>query len=575
MFWNIENFGGGGGFKSDYLPLTGFIEKVCSLLQVDVLFLQEVKQAATAVGGPLEMLQKALCRYGPPRNNWYYDWIKGGLAGAAPFTAAAQTRWSVNHYEGYAVFWNQNIAKHKPTSAPPAPGAGQANNSQSAGARYFQRVMGTMQWGHGVPAGGLTVPLDPGAYVLPAGTIMPGAGAPLGDTPVDSGTVIPFGTQIGRAGIRLNSRAPALDPLPVVVPGNYTVEASLTLPRAGSVVVPEHILSLAIEGRDTTNARPGPAMMGRITNVPNYVAPPGGQWQDVYFPRGKLDPAMLLGARRPAFVQLDVNLANVAGAPPAGMRIVPVIVYHAPAAAANVALQRASYVRPLYEVWEGGQWETSIHAVLGGDFNAHPLDTAYVANAFTGAFGVGGGTDGGANCQIGVGNQLQPGQQAAQVAGNNTNCALNRIGWQGRRRITDLINQQATAAYRTEAIDNVLHRGFPAPGAQGAPNVQVVDLVCSMLGPAAGGLNIPLANVTSFLNVDSFSGHWNAAWQLPPGPAGLPNLQRAGIQNLNDLLFDMTVGIGTLVNPFPARRAAELVRWCISDHHPVLFGFVM
>lgn len=115
------------------------------------------------------------------------------------FATAAKTGWSVNHYEGYTVFWSQNTAEHTPASAPPVPAAAigkpSAAHRQSVGVRYFQG-------GVEVPVSGLIVPPDP-AYVLPVGTRMPsGADA---NALISSGTVISRGRKWGPSAFNSDS----------------------------------------------------------------------------------------------------------------------------------------------------------------------------------------------------------------------------------------------------------------------------------------------------------------------------------------------------------------------------------
>lgn len=579
LFWNIENFGVANRYKSHYGPLTNFVADVCRRLEVDLLFVQELKQAGVQ---HLATLGAALSG-NPPRDNWHFDWIRGGLALQAPYAAAANTCWSGNHSEGYAVFWNQNIAKHTPTLAPPVPPAGGVGpavaNTQSGGVCRFQGGAGG--WGTPVPAGGVQVPADP-AYVLPAatrapagaaivngggGVLVPAGGALALPTTVNSGTSVPAQALIGPLGITLNplNTPPGLfNPAPVVVPGNYVLESNLVLPAQGSVVVPEHVLSLVVEGRDTRTAfgLPSEYFADIKAHVPAFA--PGGlmAWQELCFPRGVKHQCTVRRARRPAYLQLDVNLAPAA---PAGQRLVPVIAYHAPssAAAANVGLQRASYSRPLYQAYDpqAGFWVDSTHAVLGGDFNSPLRQTQYPYEAFTNAFPAGG-----ANCQIRIDHPAAPGQGPWENPINKTMCQLaDRLGV--------VINAPNTNAYRKRAIDNVFHRGFgPLPA---LPPVDAFDVLPSLMGAAVpAALNTPLAPVQQFLLLAAFAAHWNVMNGWPAGPGGL--LMLPEILNLEPFLRELNAGrFGGLPLGFGARRAAELMKLCISDHQPVLFPIAM
>ncbi len=90
------------------------------------------------------------------------------------------------------------------------------------------------------------------------------------------------------------------------------------------------------------------------------------------------------------------------------------------------------------------------------------------------------------------------------------------------------------------------------------------------MSAAAGPFNLPMASIMAYINVPVFNAHWNIAWGLAPGPGpATPSIQNIGNFVLN-LGAGWFAGGGAPANP-PARRAAEFVHLCVSDHLPVVF----
>ncbi|HEX6938865.1 MAG TPA: hypothetical protein VF158_05595 [Longimicrobiales bacterium] len=589
MYWNIQNFGATPPYKANYDPLFGVIAAVVELAQVDVLFIQELKAPAVA-NYLLQRLQEALWALPAPRNNWHYEYIKGSIrndgGAVAPYATSNDLDWDAAHYEGYAVFWNQNIAKFRVTPAPPVVppgGGGPVANTQSETARMRGDVAFGVPpvvlplWGIAVPAGGLVTPPDP-AYVLPPGTTAPvgaainnagggqvvAAGGVLGaPANVNSGTVLPQGTQIGPAGVQLTAQT--YNRNPVVIPGGYTLTEPFTLPAPGTVLVPEHALSLVLTGRDTRGGGPNPVtFVGDISPATaNFNPGAAHPWQYLYFTRGAGMPASLLGSRRPAFITIEVNIN---GAPGPAQQLIPLIVYHAPSAppASSSGMQRAAYSRPLYQAYDhaAGAWINNARAVLGGDMNVVLDTTAYAYNAFTNGFGAGG-----ANCQLRVAAPAlaPPPATRADNPANQTTAQINSPPVGGAPIVNANLN-----AYRSLAIDNVFYRGFAPPQAPVPAATPVYDLLAAVSN-AAVAFNIPPARVQPFLNIPVFQANLAVAYGLAPGPP--PNT--VGIRSILDFLNDVFVGTFTMpanygIDP-PARRAAEFVHLCVSDHLPVLF----
>ncbi|HEX7050459.1 MAG TPA: hypothetical protein VF188_09685, partial [Longimicrobiales bacterium] len=498
MYWNIQDFGAlRRDYKSDYGPLIGVIAEVVHRAGADVLFIQELKKDAIN-RDVLKALMRELCALPEPHNNWYYDWIKGSVCAYEPeeeeeeeveverpkYATSAELDWDAAHREGYAVFWNQNIAKFRVTPAPPVaePGGGVAvanTQSETVRTRALFRFGGAevVSYGLAVPEGGIVTPHDQ-AYELPAGTTAPGIelGAPAN---VNSGTVLPRGTRIGEGGVKLTAQT--YNRKPVVIPGGYTLTEPLTLPAPGTVLVPEHALSLVLEGRDTRGGGEQPATILRTFDATPFI-PRGNnalqdpnQWQYLYFTRGTRDGAYMVGTRRPAYITIDVNIN---GAPRPAQRLIPLIVYHAPAqgAASTVGMERAAYSRPLYQAFDHdtGRWIDNDRAVLGGDMNVGLDTTAFPYDAFTQPFGAGG-----ANCAIRV---YRPPPPRHNNPLNKTTARL--------RDCNGEITVAGTDNYRHLAIDNVFYRGFTEEQAPAPAPAEVYDLLAAVSGAAGVAYNL-------------------------------------------------------------------------------------
>jgi hypothetical protein len=570
VIWNIENLGLQTSYRSAWPQLATFIANVVLNVEADVVLIEELR--SVGIGNQiLHHIQQVLNTLPAPHDNWYFDWIKGSIApspaGVAPYATSADLDWDSAHYEGYAVFWNQNISRFRLSPAPPIqpPGHPLTPNSQSETAR----IQGQVAFGFGgavvpmpgwaVPVGGIVTPGGATPYVLPAGTIVPPAAALLVATPTAAGTVLPVGTVIGAGGVTLNGVMVG-NVEPRVIPGGYTLTDALPLPPTGTVLVPEHAMSLVMFGRSTGN--PPANLNGDISaGVANFNPLGGTPFDWLYFTRGAGFPAGLKQARRPAYITLDVNRAPPNNGP--ADRLVPVIVYHAPSAgpASNSGMQRASYSQPLYQAydWAAGAWINCNNALLGGDFNVATDEVAYAYNAFFHGFGAGG-----ANCNAMIYHPPPPPPPPGQTRRDNP---LNK----SMVEITDFFGAPIFSAnfddYRTLAIDNVFFRGFG-----GAPPCMLYDLLEAVTG--GGPLHGAIAPgvITGFLHgVPLFAAIHAAIFGaggalLPPTPS-----INAPAWTVSDLAAGVFGAAGVGGTNTMARRAAEFVHLCVSDHLPVGF----
>lgn len=366
-------------------------------------------------------------------------------------------------------------------------------------------------------------------------------------------------------GVTFNA-APFMNVQPTIIPAGFTLTDNYTLPVPGTMMTPEHCLNLVLTGRDTTAAL---NYVGDIRGN-THAFNPGviNNWQYLHFTRGAGHPASLTGSRRPAYVTIDVNRAVGLGA---AQRLVPIHMYHAPSAgpASTSGMQRAAYSRTMYQVYDptAAAWINSNFAVLGGDFNVRNGAVAYPYDAFTDLF-----VNGGAQCQV---RAAIPAPPAGILADNPRNQSIVRLrGGIGGGPIIATANQND---YRTQAVDNILYRGFgpaaiPMAPAEPNPPDQIYNLLNAVTN-GAGVFNIPPATIQAFIAVPTLQAHWNfhigLLPVLPPGIAGLPDLVNIG-------LFLMGVNAGVFltlagVAPPGQRNAAELIRLCISDHLPVIF----
>jgi hypothetical protein len=584
MYWNIENFGDQNGYRARQARIN-FIALAVAAYEPDVLFIMELKQNAIG-NGYLATLQQALNALPAPLNNWYFDWIKGGLLRtgipplpADPFNTAALTDWDIAHHEGYAVFWNQNIAKFVMQAAPPIqpPAAGGASpNSQSQDCR----MQGTIGFGGppvpipGVALGGpLTVPGGGTPFVVPAGTNIPGHGIVGMNTPTAAGVVLPVGTQVGAGGITLNAVTWGINP--VVVPGGFTLTDALTLPASGTAVLPANALGLVMFGRNSATAinpnRPS-RFTGDISDDTVDFNPGGGNvWNWIEFTSGAGAAAQRTGTRRPAYVTVKVNRPGHLG--PAS-QLLPIICYHAPSAApaSSGGMQRAAYSQPMYQAydWGAGGWTNCNNALIGGDFNVVIDSVFYAYDAYTDAYGGPGGYAGGANATMAIANPAPPGpgHDMGDNPLNKTMCALT-IGPGGPPRYGNQIND-----FRSRAIDNIFYRGL-GTGVVGmgvdAANTGAINMMsaCSQVGaPMIGNPVTQCLNTPNMINVQT-------AVYVHNAPLPLPNMVDSTVT-----LFEMNPGRFSTQPDFnaqdtAARRVAEFVNLFVSDHLPVVISFTM
>ena len=583
VFWNIQNFGATGHFKANYSPLAHLVAQVMQATRADVLFVQELEAPAIA-HGHLELLQHTLNKLPAPQDNWYFEWIMGAVdwrGGARrPWERQADLHWDRGHHEGYAVFWNQNLAKFRVVRPPPrAPGL---PNRQSQVVRTRGLVPGSLGTTYGlqVPTGGIAVPPDP-AYRIPAGTYTPAAiqdGGPSGGgsvvvggrstTPapivVHSGTVLPPGLRVGDGGVRLTAATHNLEP--VVVPGRFELTDELALPAPGHIVVPDHALSLVLTGRDTRVRGRISSAVGDIGSPPAFTGGATTEWQLLYFTQGEQGIASFSGPRRPAFITIEANGVSLRED-----RLIPLIAYHAPSAepAASGGMLRASWSRPLYQAFDhdaptGDEWVDTSRAVIGGDFNAGLDHDAYPYAAFTRPI-----ERQGAGCVAGVDAPAPP--PPVPPTGNPPTQAdnpLNKTVVQLREGFIALgpeIVVAELAGYRRRAIDNVFHRGFyDSPAAGVAP---VHDLLPAVSGFPGG---IPRWLIRLFIDLPVFDAIWWAQELEEPLPTPAPPVVRDAARFVDDLSRGAFEGWGPGVDP-AARRAAEFVRLCVSDHQPIVF----
>lgn len=584
VYWNVQDFGQiSVPFREAAGPRCTFMSAVALGSQADVLFVMELKRGAI-FNGHLDTLHRALQALPPPRNNWYFDWVKGSLSwyGHAPFATAGDLDWDAGHHEGYAVFWNLNIAKFGVTPPPPlGPPNALVPNQQSDTVRGGPPLPA----GH-VPPGGITVGAEP-AYVIPTGSAMPGHPASTAPVLVNSGTVLPQNTIIGPAGIWLNGVNFGGQPV-VVVPGNHLVEDAFTLPAPGTVVVHERAVSLVVDGR--RNDRPD---QDGDTSYFTHPFTPGvpHDWRTLTFTQGSKRAPEVQGSRRPAFITLDVP----SGGAGAAQRLIPVIAYHSPASRVSAAggMQRASFSRPMYQAWDAGAptpgWIDNDRAVLGGDFNLELSTRHYAYRSFTDPF-----ARGGANCQPRVNTVPPPSPEL-----NPVNRTMTKLRSRRPPRIPFVARN--TDNFRTLAIDNAFHRGFPGAAAPVPAPAPVYDLMRAVAAQA-GAFDIPDRFVEPFADIPALTAYWDQAWGLPSTHPLLP-LQK--VMNVRNFVIDLAAGAFTervrdeqpkqgeteqerqereerkrqreedeendpAWNP-AARRAAEFVHLCVSDHLPVLF----
>ncbi|HEX7119776.1 MAG TPA: hypothetical protein VF212_13375, partial [Longimicrobiales bacterium] len=127
-----------------------------------------------------------------------------------------------------------------------------------------------------------------------------------------------------------------------------------------------------------------------------------------------------------------------------------------------------------------------------------------------------------------------------------------------------------TDNYRHLAIDNVFYRGFTEEQAPAPAPAEVYDLLAAVSGAAGVAYNLEAERITSFTNLEIFNEHLNVV----RGQRNEPGRATPGIRDIGSFVLALDQGIFS--EPFadvdpPARRAAEFVHLCVSDHLPVIF----
>lgn len=556
-YWNIEDLGlNASQYRSSY-PLRGrIIASMCYLAEVDVLLVQELRSAgaAAALGAILTQLNKLPAPY----NNWRVDYIKGALDAhaAPPYATFGDLDWTPGRREGYAVFWNQNLAKFKAcTAAPVGPDDALTANTQSFGVVAEE----AQDFGHGPvvtyennPDGGIVVPAHTD-FVIPAGTVEPGHGPLANDITVAPGTVIPNGTIIGAAGVSIEYAAHQSR---VVIPGGYTLDADFTLPAVDDLLEPKQCLSLVLDGRDT-----GDSTWNGNVAATDFDPAGGNNWTYLNFTRGGAYPASRVNTRRPAWLTIEVP-----GAGGPADALIPLIFYHAPLGAPQgpSGMQRTAYARPMYQVFDpaGGNWINANRAVCGGDFNVRLDDVNYAYDAFYDAFNAGG-----ANCEARV--------YAGPVGGNRYSNVLNKTCVQLRDNPLGgggPIYSANADDFRKAAIDNIFFRGFTALEAPSVTAGAVVNNILNQFVPLLNGGSAQVQNaLEAYLDLPFFKAYWDNAWGFAHGPLPITLFMVAPQDTVWDLSIGEFVTGDKTAQSTNARRAAEFIHLCISDHQPVLF----
>lgn len=482
VFWNIQDFGSGAEpNQGNFVPLCNFIAEVVRNTEADILMVMELRLRGV---GFLPTLQEALCSLDAPNNNWYYDWIKGTLkntrdpATPPPFETNRHLGWTQrSHSEGYAMFWNQNIAKFTMQTAAPITdprmpvngGVGTVPCTHSSlvkcpripigggPATYGTPFLPPAGIPGGTPAAGITVPAGPGNYLLPGGaTFPPGFTPPVGLPNLNAGFTLPANTRIGAGGLRLNL---PLRSHPIVIPENYVLPNPFTLPPANTCLVPSHSLSLVVIGRAGGNTPadihtaastkekvqgayippiPVRSIFGnriREISAQNFNPGAANAWTFLPFVANNRGVSFYQhsSARRPAFCTIRVN--DGLGS------LIPIAVYHAPSKdkVAKDGANLAAFSHCLYKTYDWSRipagtppnatgWIDTTKAVIGGDWNIRlpnyggPNANLHPYNKFTDAYNAPGpmadNISGGANFTTGgnIGIRVFEGPPAAHPA---------------------------------------------------------------------------------------------------------------------------------------------------------------
>lgn len=495
-----------------------------------------------------------------------------------PFNTSALVDWDIAHHEGYAVFWNQNIAKFVMQAAPPIqpPAAGaESPNTQSENCR-IQGLIGAggppLAFPGSALVGGLAVPGGGTPFVVPAGSNIPGHGPVGANTPTAAGGVLPVGTLVGPAGITLNALTSGVNP--VVVPGGFTLTDALTLPATGTIMVPANALGLVMFGRNSAHPAVDPNRPDRFNgdisdSTVNFNPAGPNVWNWIEFTGSAAGSAQRTGSRRPAYITVKVNRPGHAA--PAD-QLLPIICYHAPSAspASSGGMQRSAYSQPMYQAYDAGAgaWIDCNNALIGGDFNVVIDSMFYAYDAFTDAFVRVGGYGGGANATMAIANPALPGGGMEDNPLNKTMCNLT-IGPGGPPRYGNQIND-----FRSRAIDNIFYRGL-GTGVVGmgvdAAHTGAIDMMsaCSLAGAAMIGNPVTQClNTPNMVNVSTAVYVHHAALAVPnmvDSTVTLSEMQAGRFSTQPDFNAQNTA----------ARRVAEFVNLFVSDHLPVIISFTM
>jgi hypothetical protein len=615
VFWNIENFGSNNNFYGNSMPRCSLIANAIFNSDADVILIQEFILGHQA---PLVFIQEALNNQAG--QDWYCDWIPGALQdnAASPYSTRNDVGFTPKaRDEGYIVFWRQNIAKFIMQIADPIepisiglPAAPMIPNTQSNGVIARQVgpaavVTPTLN----ILAGNITVPAGAGTYILPVNTNV-GAGGivnngnviPAGNTaaahPLNAGDILPVGTIIGPGGMTLAAQTQGTNP--IIIPQQYTLTAPFTLPPNGTVVVPQHTLSLVLTGRPYSSANGG---------YLNFN-PGGMNWGLLSFPDG-IGTFYLTNprwTRRPATCTIRVNAGGVAAA-----ELIPITVYHTPASpsAASNGMGTAAMSRTMYQAFNHptATYVNCNRAIIGGDFNVR-LDSANPAfRIFTDPIGVAGGYNGGAGCNdVAYGQNIRvntpfpagglplpqfppPPAIITQVPSSNP---VNKTLVKLRQRIGNIngnpILSNNIDHYRTSAIDNIFYKGFNAAQSPHHAFGDVYPLPNAVSGvgnPGATPFYIVQGVIQLFQGLPIFNPivAANMPSVLAPNTI-LADIQAGGFGNtsVNGIVSAAT---GVAAPPAPAvaydgpvpipanvtvqRRTNEFIRSFVSDHLPVIF----
>ena len=625
IYWNVENFGDNtSGRRGNYIPLCNFIATVVRNADADILCLMELRNTATVFMGPLATLRTALNNAyavgGNATCDWYCDWVPGSLLWNryAPYDPNNVGFTTQGRKEGYAVLWKQNLAKFTMQRADPldlqiakpplvAPVAAVVANTQSggvqarglfAGGPIGADLVAAPAQQYGLPAGSNSGPngilSHLGGFLVPANTV-------TGALALNPGDVLTAGVQVANNGLVLiNNQVHGVDP--IVIPGGHVLTGNYTLPAAGTVLVPVHVLSLVMNARAL--------YFGHAT--PYNPAGPNA-WNLGEFP-ATARASFWNGSRRPAFCTIRATTA------PAGVQqLIPITIYHTPLKGAQDAMIRGALSRSLFEAHSAGAYAHNTRALVGGDLNTRLDPAAFHYTIYTDTY-ANNAADfrdpvAGANIRVRSPAPMAPPAfppyvPPATVAMNPFNRSGVMLRYPPAGRNNPILSGNFDH-YRGSAIDNVFYRGFTAAqaphcefratvgmGAQQLFPADLYDLIRAVslaLPPNAGAAPgmpvvpdnffIPQAVVQQFLNLPAFvalAGGFAA-------PAFNPSLAR------NALLQDVTFGAfpnPMVVNPAPPppghnqnylpppalaavpaeRRAAEFIKVFVSDHLPVIFG---